>query len=100
MGRRAYEQQDLMTVLVMGITTSIVSILVLALYLSTGEVQKLYRTPGVLWLVTPLLLYWFNRLWLLGARGEISEDPVLFAIKDKVTWGVVFVVLCLIIKAI
>jgi len=99
-GRRAYEQQDLMTVLVMGITTSIVSILVLALYLSTGEVQKLYRTPGVLWLVTPLLLYWFNRLWLLGARGEISEDPVLFAIKDKVTWGVVFVVLCLIIIAV
>jgi 4-hydroxybenzoate polyprenyltransferase len=99
-GRRAYGHQDLMTVLIMGITTSIVSILVLALYLSTGEVQKLYRNPGVLWLVTPLLLFWLNRFWLLGARGEITEDPVVFAIRDKVTWVVIFIVLCLVLKAI
>ena len=99
-GRRAYEAQDLMTIMVMGISTSIVSILVLALYLNSGEVQKLYQHPRILWLVTPMLLFWLNRLWLLGARGQVNEDPVIFAIKDKQTWFVAAAILGIIAEAI
>jgi hypothetical protein len=39
----------------------------------------------VLWLLLPLLLYWITRIWILTARGEMHEDPVLFAITDRVT---------------
>jgi hypothetical protein len=38
-----------------------------------------------LWLIVPLLLYWLNRVWLLASRGELNEDPVIFAIRDWVS---------------
>jgi hypothetical protein len=40
----------------------------------------------VLWLICPVLLYWISRVWLLAHRGELHDDPVLFAIKDRVSW--------------
>lgn len=99
-GGRAYEVQDQMTVLISGVSTSILSILILALYLSTGEVQHLYRNPRFLWLVTPCLLYWINRMWILGARGKVTEDPLVFALTDKVTWGVGLAVFFIVLWAI
>jgi hypothetical protein len=30
-----------------------------------------------------LLLYWISRLWFWAKRGELLEDPVLFAITDR-----------------
>ncbi|MSP19190.1 MAG: UbiA family prenyltransferase [Bdellovibrionales bacterium] len=99
-GRRAYESQDSMTLLVSGMSTSLLSILVLALYLSTGEVKKLYHHPDLLWFVTPCLLFWLNRLWILGARGLVSEDPLVFALKDKVTWAVALAVIFIVLGAI
>ena len=95
-GRRAYSQQDFIPVLALGVTASILSILVLSLYMSTGEVQKLYSKPKFLWLLNPCLLFWINRIWLLGARGMVNEDPIVFAIKDKATWAVVFTMLAII----
>ncbi len=99
-GRRSYDPQDLLTVLVSGISTSILSILILALYLSTGEVKRLYQSPSLLWFVTPCLLYWINRLWILGARGQVTEDPLIFALKDKTTWGVTVVIISIVLLAI
>ena len=99
-GRRAYESQDSMTLLVSGMSTSLLSILVLALYLSTGEVKKLYHNPDLLWFVTPCLLFWLNRLWILGARGLVSEDPLVFALKDKVTWAVALAVIFIVLGAV
>jgi 4-hydroxybenzoate polyprenyltransferase len=95
-GRRAYSQQDFIPVLALGVTASILSILVLSLYMSTGEVQKLYSKPKFLWLLNPCLLFWINRIWLLGARGLVNEDPIVFAIKDKTTWAVVVTMLAII----
>ena len=48
----------------------------------------LYRQPLVLWLISPLLLYWISRVWLLAHRGEMHEDPVVFAIHDRVSYAV------------
>ncbi|NQW45659.1 MAG: hypothetical protein HQ462_09680 [Deltaproteobacteria bacterium] len=81
-------------------STSLLSILVLALYLSTGEVKKLYHNPDLLWFVTPCLLFWLNRLWILGARGLVSEDPLVFALKDKVTWAVALAVIFIVLGAV
>ena len=39
----------------------------------------------LIWLACPLLLYWVTRTWMLAHRGQMHEDPVLFAIKDRVS---------------
>jgi 4-hydroxybenzoate polyprenyltransferase len=59
---------------------------VLALYVSSNEVSKLYAKPTIIWLACPLLLYWVSRIWLLARRGIVHDDPIVFALRDKVTY--------------
>lgn len=83
---RAYQPNDTGLVETMGIASGYLSILVLALYVSHDDVTRYYARPAVLWLVTPLMLYWISRIWLLARRGRLASDPVLFATKDRVSY--------------
>jgi hypothetical protein len=65
--------------------------LVLALYINSDNVHKLYAQPQILWLLCPMLLYWLARIWLITARGEMNGDPVFFAIGDKTTYYILAV---------
>jgi len=56
--------------------SSCVAVLVLALYLQSQEVTKLYSRPQLLWLVCPLVLYWNLRAWFIAQRGEMPDDPM------------------------
>jgi 4-hydroxybenzoate polyprenyltransferase len=58
------------------------AVLVLALYIDSSVSQKLYRNPEIIWLLCPLMLYLICRFWILARRGEMHEDPIMFAIKD------------------
>ena len=79
---RGYLTSDLPVVLAIGSGSGLVSVLVLALYTQALIVPELYPAPEWIWLVPPLLLYWVARLWLKAGRGEIDDDPVIFAAKD------------------
>jgi len=59
------------------------------LYLQSDKVRELYRQPQPLWLLSPVYLYWVSRLWIRSSRGEIGEDPIIFVLKDPVTYLVV-----------
>lgn len=83
---RGYQPRDLGTLKSLGVTASYAAVVVLALYVHDPGTSRLYRNPSILWLVVPLMLYWSSRLWLLADRGEIDEDPVLFALKDRVSY--------------
>ena len=61
------------------------SVLVLALYINSSASQTLYRHPEAIWLLCPLLLYWISRIWLKTHRGEMHDDPVIFAVQDRVS---------------
>lgn len=87
--RRAYATGDTGLVETMGITSGYLSVLVLGLYVSRDDVTRYYSNPEVLWLATPLMLYWISRIWLLARRGEITADPVLFAATDRVSYWIV-----------
>jgi 4-hydroxybenzoate polyprenyltransferase len=87
--RRAYVTSDLAEVKVFGIAAGYASSLVLTLYMNSDTMRSLYRNPNILWLLFPLLLYWISRIWLITSRGEMDEDPVLFAVKDRTTMLVV-----------
>jgi 4-hydroxybenzoate polyprenyltransferase len=80
--RRAYRVDDLGLVETMGISCGFISILVLCLFVNSSDVSRLYNTPHLLWLMCPVMLYWVSRIWLLAHRGELDEDPVLFALRD------------------
>jgi hypothetical protein len=60
-------------------------VLVLALYINSTASELLYRHPRVLWLLCPLLLYWISRAWLIAHRGGMHDDPVVFALTDRIS---------------
>lgn len=80
--RRAYVGLDKEALGVMGIVSGYLSILVLALYLTSEEMRIRYDHPQLLWLLCPLLLYWVSRTWLLAYRGSLDDDPLVVALKD------------------
>jgi hypothetical protein len=83
--RRGYERTDQITVHILGMTSMMLSVLVLALYLHSPEVTVLYRHPEMLWLICPVLLYWYGRVWIVAGRGKMHADPIVFAIRDPVS---------------
>lgn len=82
---RGYHVEDLPIVQSLGISSGVAAVLVLCLYINTPESQSLYRHPTLLWLLCPMLLYWISRTWLIAHRGEMHDDPVVFAAKDRVS---------------
>jgi len=79
---RGYVVDDLSMIQSAGATSGYLSVLVLALYISSETVREHYKEATAIWMVCPLLLYWITRVWLLAGRGELHHDPVVFAIKD------------------
>jgi 4-hydroxybenzoate polyprenyltransferase/phosphoserine phosphatase len=78
---------DSLVVHVLGVASAYLSGLVLAIYIQSDATKRLYAHPGWLWLLVPALLYWTSRVWVLVGRGEMDEDPIVFAARDRVTWG-------------
>jgi len=87
---RGYRVVDMPLLGGFGVATGCLSVLVLALYISSPRVIDFYPRPAVLWLLCPLQFYWIARIWLLAGRGEMSDDPLDFAARDLRTWLVVF----------
>jgi 4-hydroxybenzoate polyprenyltransferase len=83
---RGYRPDDRIPVSAMGVASGYVSVLVLALYVTTHEVRRLYSHPAWLWMLCVLALYWISRMWLLAWRGEVDDDPLVFAIRDRASW--------------
>jgi 4-hydroxybenzoate polyprenyltransferase len=96
---RGYAGRDLEVVLAIGTASAMVSALVLALYINGETAKELYQRPEVLWLLCPTLLYWISRIWLLAARGQMHEDPVLFAVRDRASWLVAAAALAVMMAA-
>jgi 4-hydroxybenzoate polyprenyltransferase len=86
---RGYQVGDIEQINLFGVCSAFLSAVVFILYLQSDKVRELYRHPLVLWLLSPVYLYWVSRLWIRSSRGEIDEDPVLFVLKDPVTYVIV-----------
>jgi 4-hydroxybenzoate polyprenyltransferase len=79
---RGYSVEDLPLLLSVGVSTGIAAVVVLALYINDPTTNKLYPSTIWLWPVPPLVLYWISRVWMKAHRGEMHDDPVLFAMRD------------------
>ncbi len=85
---RGYSAQDMEIIASLGGSAGYTAVLVLALYIQDSHTATLYAAPQFIWLVCPLLLFWLSRAWLITHRGEMHDDPIVFAIKDSVSWSV------------
>lgn len=85
---RGYLVADLEQIRSFGTASATAAVVVFSLYISRPDVEALYKHAGRLWLIVPLMLFWLYRVWLLGSRGEMDDDPVIFAIRDRVSLAV------------
>ncbi len=83
---RGYTVADAPTIQSLGSASAYLSVLVLALYLNTQDVTLLYRHPAYLWLILPFVLYWVSRVWILAHRNRVHEDPIVFALRDLLSY--------------
>ena len=82
---RGYHIEDLPILHSLGVSSGYLCVLVLALYINSPAVELLYHHPQSIWLICIFLLYWISRVWLITHRGKMHDDPVVFALKDKVS---------------
>lgn len=80
---RGYLTSDAPLVQNLGVTSGYASVLVLALYLNSDAVLKLYRSPQFMWCAVPVMLFWVSWVWFKAHRGQMHDDPLLFAVRDK-----------------
>jgi 4-hydroxybenzoate polyprenyltransferase len=90
---RGYMPADFELLASLGASSGYISALVLALYINDASAVTLYQSPKWMWAACPLLLFWLSRVWLLAHRGQMHDDPIVFALRDGVSrWvGVCFV---------
>ena len=94
---RGYFPEDLEMVSSLGAAAGYLSVMVLALYIQQPSTLQLYAHPELIWIACPILLFWITRIWLLTHRGQMHDDPVIFAAKDKVSlftgalFGLIFI---------
>ena len=83
---RGYRAQDLTVLLSLGVGAALCAVAVLALFINDPETQAQYESPRLLWLVQPLVCTWIARVWMRTSRGEMHDDPIVDAMRDKVSY--------------
>ena len=82
---RGYTVDDLELVRSLGISAGFSAVLVMSLYVNSPEISVLYGRPELIWLICPIVLYWIARVWTITHKGLMHDDPVVFAIEDRVS---------------
>ena len=77
---RGYIVEDMAVLLAQGTASGQIAVLVFALYINSANPH--FHWPEALWGICPLMLLWINRVWLKVNRGELHDDPVVFALRD------------------
>lgn len=82
---RGYIVADLNQLRSFGTASAFAAVMVFAIYISGSDVTALYSRPQLLWLIMPLMILWLCRVWLLASRGSLDEDPLVFALTDRMS---------------
>ena len=96
---RDYRVTDLVVLWPLGVGAALSAVVVFGLFISAPETQARYASPQLLWLVALGLIYWLARLWIKTSRGEMHDDPVIYAIKDRGSRATVAAMVCVMLAA-
>jgi 4-hydroxybenzoate polyprenyltransferase/phosphoserine phosphatase len=95
---RNYVPADIPIIASAGPAAGLLAVLVFALYINSPAMVMYYPRPEALWGICLILVYWIMRIWFLAARDQMHDDPVLFAVKDKISLAAgALVVVCLLV---
>ena len=94
---RSYSADDLPIVSIVALIAGFISILIIAMYVNSPEVLILYASPRILWGVCCVLLYWLIKMVIAGYRGEMHDDPLIYAIKNRMSQFVFLTIAALIL---
>ncbi|MEM0924301.1 MAG: UbiA family prenyltransferase [Pseudomonadota bacterium] len=86
---RPYEVDDLPVIRSIAMSAGYAAVLVLALYIQSQTAIAQYEVPEAFWMACPILLYWLTRMVMVTHRGGMSDDPIVFALRDKTSWAVI-----------
>ena len=83
---RGYRRTDWPVTLTFGVGIGLVSVVIMLLYMTNDAAPSgFYHHPGLLYVIPALLTLWLMRIWLLSHRMELHDDPVVFALRDRVS---------------
>lgn len=82
---RDYRNDDFFIVGALAAAAGLQAITLFILYGTSQGAVEMYSRPEMLWLVAPVLTFWLGRALVLAQRGEMHDDPVVFALKDRVS---------------
>jgi 4-hydroxybenzoate polyprenyltransferase len=82
---RGYLLGDIEQLRSFGTSSAYAAVVVFSFYIGAHDVSSLYIHSNRLWLITPLMIFWLSRVWLLASRGQLNEDPVIFAVTDRIS---------------
>jgi 4-hydroxybenzoate polyprenyltransferase len=85
---RPYRIEDLPALYAMATASGFVSILVLALYMNSDVVRAVYSHPERMWFACIPFMLWIGRVLLLTHRGEMHDDPIVYAATDRTSLAV------------
>ena len=85
---RDYRVADYTVLQSIGVSSGLGAVLVFALFVNSEHVAEQYSRPYVLWLLCGTILYWISRMWIKTARGEMHDDPLLYAARDKTSLAI------------
>ncbi|CDI12068.1 UbiA family prenyltransferase [Agrobacterium pusense] len=80
---RGYHVNDLPIISMIAVGAGYVSVLVMTYYVNSPVVMELYPHPQMLWGVCAVLLYWITRTVMVSHRGNMHDDPVIYAAQDR-----------------
>ena len=93
---RGYTFKDEGVINNISILSGCVSILVLIFYINSPQVLKLYSSPLIMWGICVIMLFWISRIIIIAKKGKIKDDPIVYAINDKISYLCLLLILCII----
>lgn len=83
---RGYQVSDVQLLGSLAASSAYLSVVLFALYINSPEVHLLYRQPQFLWPLCLVIIYWLSRMILIANRGQLHDDPIVFATRDRASW--------------
>lgn len=84
---RSYRLNDLKTVALAIKGGFVIALTTLCLFLVFGLSSDLYPHSEVLWATPAILAAWLIRMYWVASHGAMTDDPIVYAIRDGWSWA-------------
>src|SRR3546814_11552381 len=85
---RGYEEEDICLTRAFGVGSALIAFLIMLLYFQFQALASgFYDAVELLYVVPVAVFAWPLRIWLKPNRGLLMDDPLTFALRDRISWS-------------